>query len=90
MPTQGLGFSAWSSLNQVLRNATILHEIPDSVGDDLGSDGHIRYPKAFEGRPGDLAALRWMKSDAGYILEIPMQGPLSTVWNPAHGLDHLN
>jgi hypothetical protein len=90
LPAQGLGFSAWSSLDQVLRNATILHEIPDSVGDDLGSDGHMRYPKAFEGRPGDLAALRWMKSEAGYILEIQMQGPLSTVWNPPHGLDHLN
>ncbi|MFM8976780.1 MAG: alpha-amylase family glycosyl hydrolase, partial [Bacteroidota bacterium] len=44
LPALGLGFSAWSSLEQVLRNATILHEIPDSAGDDNGSDGHMRYP----------------------------------------------
>ncbi len=90
LPARDMGFSAWSSLDQILRNAIILHEIPDSVGDDLGSDGQLRYPKAFEGHPGDVAALRWMKSNAGHILEIQMQGPLSTVWNPPHGLDHLN
>ncbi len=90
LPAQRRGFSAWPSLEAVLNNANILYEIKDSVGDDLGSDGQIQYPKAFEGRSGDLKALRWMKSDAGYILEIQMLGPLSTLWNPPHGFDHLN
>jgi hypothetical protein len=90
LPAQSLGFEAWSSIEPILRNSTLVAEFPDPPGDDSGSNGQIQYPKAFDGRPGDIRGLRWLHSDAGYVLEIQMQEPLSTLWNPPHGMDHVN
>lgn len=79
------------SLDSWLDGAKVLAEINDPAKDDSGSNGNLTYPKAFEGNPGDLAGLRWLYSPSGgYILEIRMHGPLSRVWNPPHGLDHLH
>ena len=75
-----------------LEEAETLAEIQDPAGDDRGSNGELSYPEAFGSlRPGDLTGLRWLHSaSGGYILEIQMKDPLSQVWNPPHGLDHVS
>ena len=80
------------NLEKWLKDSDTLASITDPSGDDLGSNGLLLYPKAFEGHsPGDLAGLRWLHSPTGgYILEIQMHEGLSQVWNPPHGLDHLH
>lgn len=90
LPAQSLGFQAWSSPLNFLRNAVMVAESKDPSGDDLGSDGHMQYPKAFSGRPADISGLSWLQTESAEILQIQMQEPLSTVWNPPHGLDHVN
>jgi hypothetical protein len=75
-----------------LEEVETLAEIQDPAGDDRGSNGELSYPEAFGSlRPGDLTGLRWLHSaSGGYILEIQMKDPLSQVWNPPHGLDHVS
>ncbi|MFM9060237.1 MAG: alpha-amylase family glycosyl hydrolase, partial [Bacteroidota bacterium] len=86
-----LPFPLPANLDFWLDRARLLAEVKDQSYDDRGSNGNLAYPKAFVGNPGDLAGLRWLHSPTGgYILEIQMQGPLSRVWNPPHGMDHLH
>jgi len=75
-----------------LEEAETLAEIQDPAGDDRGSNGELSYPEAFGSlRPGDLTGIRWLHSPSGgFILEIQLKDPLSQVWNPPHGLDHVS
>ena len=86
------GYPLPQNLERWLAEAETLAEIQDPAGDDRGSNSELSYPEAFGSlRPGDLTGLRWLHSPSGgSILEIQLKDPLSLVWNPPHGLDHVS
>lgn len=86
---QESGFEAPSSPSSWLKDTVLVAAVVDPEGDDRGSNGLLKYPAAFEGRPGDLVGLKWWQTPQGYLLEISMKEPLSEVWNPPHGMDHV-
>jgi len=69
----------------------LLTQVRDPQGDDLGLTGSYRYPThpSFA-RPNDLSGLTI--HTRGHNLEVTaeMTEPLSTVWNPPNGFDHLH
>ena len=62
----------------------------DPIGDDLGPNGNYQYPTdpTFK-RQMDLKSARAFTAGNNLRLEVEMVEPLSTVWKPFNGFDHL-
>lgn len=63
----------------------------DPVGDDRGPTGTYQYPThATFDRPNDLKEVTVEAQGHNLQVTITMGQPLSTVWNPPNGFDHLH
>lgn len=63
----------------------------DPIHDDQGPAGTYLYPThpTFK-RPNDFKSLRIERQGHNLDIHIQMSEPLSTVWNPVNGFDHLH
>jgi len=68
-----------------------LAEKGDPAGDDTGLSGTYHYPshETFD-RPNDIRKMRITRQGHNLEVTITMNQPLSTVWNPPNGFDHLH
>lgn len=62
----------------------------DPIGDDLGPKGTYQYPihSTFD-RQMDIRKVSVYTTGNNFRLDIAMAEPLTTVWNPANGFDHV-
>jgi glycosidase len=68
-----------------------LANIDDPAGDDRGPSGSYRYPThATFDRPNDIRRMRITRQGHNLEVTIHMNQPLSTVWNPPNGFDHIH
>ena len=68
-----------------------LAEKNDPQGDDHGPTGTYRYPahETFD-RPNDIRSVQIDRQGHNLEVTITMDQPLSTVWNPPNGFDHVH
>ena len=68
-----------------------LAQMDDPAGDDRGPSGRYRYPThATFDRPNDIRRMRITRQGHNLEVTIHMNQPLSTVWNPPNGFDHIH
>jgi len=65
--------------------------VNDPVGDDNGLSGNYKYPtdKSFK-KQADIKTVTVKSTGNNFTLEIEMANPISTVWKPVYGFDHVN
>jgi len=68
-----------------------LAEKIDPTGDDHGPAGFFRYPthETFD-RPNDIRSVQITRQGHNLEVTITMDQPLSSVWNPPNGFDHVH
>jgi glycosidase len=64
--------------------------ISDPVGDDRGPEGTYSYPNdvSFDGQM-DIEGVRVFRAGTNLRIELKMASPISTVWQPQNGFDHV-
>jgi len=75
---------------RVQRTWTLLADVEDPAGDDLGPAGRYTYPTdpSYAARHMDLRRVRVFGAGGALRIELTMNA-ISTVWAPANGFDHV-
>ncbi|MEO1436434.1 MAG: alpha-amylase family glycosyl hydrolase [Bacteroidota bacterium] len=70
----------------------LLVDQKDPLGDDRGPEGTYVYPTDASFAPGqmDLKNVSVLASGNNLLLDIELWAPLSTIWAPFNGFDHVN
>lgn len=65
--------------------------VTDPVGDDLGPKGVYGYPTdpSFDDRHADMVRMDVLTAGTNLQLVFTMNAPISTVWGPQNGFDHV-
>lgn len=65
--------------------------VTDAIGDDKGPEGNYQYPTdASFKRQADIKAVAVKTAGNNFTLDIQMAQPISTIWKPVYGFDHVN
>ncbi len=66
-------------------------KVTDPKGDDKGLNGNYTYPShpSFKGQ-ADIERVKIKSAGNNFTLELKMANPISTIWKPVYGFDHVN